>query len=310
MAFHALKCPTCGAPLPGRAWRAVVTCSYCGAASACDGVVVRAAEFRQALAEMQEQGARAADVRLCGVPYRTLGLLGSGSRCDVFLAERAAPLTERVVIKVLRGGDPGCLDRAWDAICALQESQAQGAYAFTPRLPQPVARGELEGHGGGREALAVRHASGFVHTLEAVARAHPGGVDPRHAVWIWRRTLESLGFIHASGWVHGGLLPGHLLIHARDHGVALAGWSAAARLSSEARRRDLAASARCAAGVLGGAVPPPPLASLMRPYLDGGARALPSDSAWELAERVAHAARQAYGPPKYVELSMPGWPGA
>ncbi len=307
MAFHALKCPSCGGPLPGRAWRAVVTCSYCGSAFASDGAIVRAAEFRRALAAMEEQGAGNADARLCGVPYRVLGHLGSGTRCDVLLAARASPLTERVVIKALRAGDPGGLDRAWEAICALQESEAQGADVFTARLPQPVARGKLEGPAGGREALAVRHASGFVHTLEDVSRAYPRGVDPRHAVWIWRRTLELLGFVHASGWSHGALEPAHVLVHARDHGVAFAGWSAASQLSAapQSRRRDLALSARCAASVLAGAAPPQPLAILMRPFLDGGARALPTEDAWELAERVAEAAGQAFGPPKYVELSMP-----
>lgn len=314
MAFRALKCPSCGGPLPARAWRAVVTCGYCGSAVSLDGAIVRAAEFRRALAEAEAEHARGADVvRLGGVPYRILGHLGSGARCDVLLAERASPLTERVAIKALRGGDPGGLDREWEAINALQESLEPSSAIFSMRLPQPVARGRLEWDGGAAcEALAVRFASGFVHTLQDVARAHPAGLDARHAVWIWRRSLETLGFVHASGWAHGALEPAHVIVHARDHGVALAGWSGVSRLGAAAapaaQRRDLAASARCAASVLGGLAPPPPIEQLLRPYLDDDARSMPTDSAWDLAEQVAQAAKQAFGPPKYVELSMPGWP--
>jgi hypothetical protein len=92
--------------------------------------------------------------------------------------------------------------------------------------------------------------------------------------------------------------------------VALAGWSAASPLGAtpSAQRQDLVMSARSAASVLGGLAPPPPLAKLLKPYLDGDAPAMPTLSAWELAERVGQAAKQAYGPPKYIELSMPGWP--
>src|SRR5690606_29130924 len=70
---------------------------------------------------------------------------------------------------------------------------------------------------------------GFVHTFDDVARAHPTGVGAGHAVWLWKRILELLGWVHASGWVHGAVLPEHLLVHARDHGVVLVGWSRAVR---------------------------------------------------------------------------------
>lgn len=310
MSFHALKCPSCGGPLPPRAWRAVVACAYCGSAVSLDGAIVRAADFRRALAEMEETHARGDGiVRLGGVAYRILGHLSSGKRCDVLLAERASPLTERVAIKVLRGGDPSPLDREWEVLHALQESQARGSAVFSLRLPQPVARAKLEWAASGTacEALAVRYASGFVHTLKDVADAHSSRLNPRHFVWIWRRLLEILGFIHASGWTHDNIEPGHVLIHARDHGVLLAGWSAASRLHEmpAAQRRALVQSARAAASVLGGVAPPPPLAGILRPYLDDDPRAMPTNDAWDLADQVAEAAHRAFGPPKYVELSMP-----
>jgi hypothetical protein len=70
-------------------------------------------------------------------------------------------------------------------------------------------------------------------------------------------------------------------------------------------------AARCVAYATGGGevrVPPAmpaPLASLLRPYVEGG-RA-PESDAWRLEKLVAAAAREAFGPPAYINLSMPGW---
>ena len=47
-------------------------------------------------------------------------------------------------------------------------------------------------------------------------------------------------------------------------------------------------------------------AELLGPYLDG-AGALPTEDAFELRERVGQAAREAFGPPRFVELATPAW---
>ncbi|HEU4538805.1 MAG TPA: hypothetical protein VFS00_32015, partial [Polyangiaceae bacterium] len=172
------------------------------------------------------------------------------------------------------------------------------------------------------------------HTFDDLASAHPDGLDPRHAVWLWRRLLEVLGWVHESGWAHGALLPQHLLVHARDHGVAVVGWSCAQPaggeplVAADPRRAafyppallagaapsaatDLAMAARCVAAAVDGGrvrVPPsfpPPLAALVRPYVE--ADAPPEGDARGLERRVREAAREAFGPPAYVHLPMPGW---
>lgn len=62
------------------------------------------------------------------------------------------------------------------------------------------------------------------YTAQEVQRAYPTGLDPRHVVWIWRRTLMALGFAHDLGVVHGAVLPPHILIEPRDHAVVLVDW--------------------------------------------------------------------------------------
>ena len=337
MAPHALTCPRCGAPLPPRARLTVVECSFCHAA-VMDGVrVVHAADFRRArkeLAPPADDGGRPR-VEIGGVPYRILGRVGRGESSDVFLAERAGPACERVLVKVLRAAsDADLLDREWDALAALHASEVDGSAEASRRLPAPVRRGRLAGGGGpGLPSVVFRARSGFVDTFDDVMRAYPAGVDGRHAVWMWRRVLELLSWVHRAGWAHGAVLPQHIVVHARDHGAMLVGWSCAARLDARAplpvvspaahayyapallegappsAATDIVMSARCVARLLGGSaerVPasvPAPLAEIVEAHAAGRG----ADDAWTVRKAVADAARAAYGPPAYHPFAMPGW---
>lgn len=311
----------------------VITCAYCGATVAAEDGLVSAAAFRRALADLDEEARERTDLVAAGVPYRLIGRVAEGESSDVFLAERAHAIGERVMLKMLRAReDAAFLEHEWDALSALASSTAKGAPQLSRRLPQLVARGVASGRATeDRACLVVRASSGFAHTFDDVRAAHPSGVDAQHAVWMWRRILELLGFVHASGWAHGAILPQHLVVHARDHGVMAVGWSRAARLGSPLRARhgarasfypadvlagapvtartDIAMSARSVAMVLGGnpatgEVPssvPPPIAALVRAYAESPA----NDDAWAVADAVAHAARRAFGPPRYVPFHVP-----
>lgn len=333
MPFRTLSCPSCGAPLPPNAKRSVVTCPFCKATVSWEQPLVRSAEYREALAEQDRDARGEQRVTVAGVPYRILRRLAHGESSDVLLAERARRLTERVVLKATRfSEDADLLDNAWRSLTALHGSRAQGTEHFGQLVPRPIARGVAQGLDlGGREVFVHRFMSGFVHTLRDVRRAHPSGVDPRHAVWLWRRILETLAWVHRAGFVHGALVPEHLLVHARDHGVMLIGFSCAGSAGAPllaahsersawyrqhhgplelSRQLDLGMVAHSVAYALGSddgrGVPsavPKPLAELLRRSL-----AFEEDrDALELSERVADAARAAYGPPQFVVLEMPGW---
>jgi Lipopolysaccharide kinase (Kdo/WaaP) family len=306
MPLRALLCPQCRAPLPPRARLTTVVCEHCGAAVSPDRERVRAADFRAALERLQQEG-RAAPVTVAGVPYRLLGRVAEGAHAEVLLAERAARISERVVLKVLRSAAHAeRLAHEWKVLTALQESTAQGASLMSQWLPQPVALGGYrDGSAQERPALVVRARSGFVHTLEHVRAVYPEGVDPRHATWMWRRLLDLLGWVHRAGWAHGHLEPGHVLLHARDHGAMLVGWSQVRACTPALQREDLAASARCMRRVLEGAAVPAPLESLLAACAGGH---LPEPDAWALNAQVAAAAREAWGAPRFLPFSMPGWP--
>ena len=267
-----------------------------------------------------------------------LGRLAEGDSSDVFLALRDHRLTERVVAKVLRAHqDRDLFEGEWRTLDGLQRSTARGAPFFTRLLPQPVAHGEgrlgLRGDEGKRWFSLFGFPSGFVHSFGDVRAAYPNGVPATAAVWLWKRTLELVGFVHESGFVHGAILPRHLLVHARDHGVRLCGWSCATTLGrplsafpsgdeafySEDIRKgapagavtDIAMSARSILWLLGGdlrAAPgdtPRSIAELLERSAAPDAGGL--GDAHDLVQHLGAAARQAYGPPKFTLFTMPGW---
>lgn len=272
---------------------------------------------------------------LGGHRYALIGRLARGEASDVFFARRDEAMSARVLVKILRAR--GCTDlfeREETVLEALARSTAQGAPHFTRLVPERVAFGSARlganGLGGDRMVAVRRWRVGFVHTLDDVRRVHGDGIEPAHAVWIWKRVLESLGFIHAAGFVHGAVLPAHLLVNAHDHGVVLSGFSRAVRsgeklpaVSKDQKafypddvwsgapvnvRTDLAMSARAMLFLLGGdplratSRVPAPFARL----LETTAVTPWASDAWALVEDASNVARDVFGPPKFVPFDMPG----
>jgi len=308
------------APLASRAQR----CGYCATLLAPSGGAWAAAPS-EAVEEPLRHPTRTR-FWIGGHRHALLGRLAVGRQSDAFLAERDGRLTERLVIRFARSQEAESGLRREDAVLsALQQSQAQGNHHFTRLLPQRVALGigrlGPQGQGGERFAAAHRWRSGFVHSGLDVQRAHPSGVAPEHVVWMWKRLLEVLGFVHASGFAHGAIAPEHVLVHAKDHGALPCGWSHAGKMGEpirgEAHGRvlsaalDLSMVARTLCVLSGGTADAPqgavpePIAILLRAHAAGDLDA--TTSTWTWGERVQAAATEVFGPPRFVPFSMPGW---
>ncbi len=323
MPFITLTCPQCSAPLPRQAHWRTVTCPYCHTSVSRSEEVVQAAWFRDA--NQRVLGALdtpAQTVQVGPLRYGIVQPLGRGAHADVYLAQRISALPERVILKLARPdvSDSGAaLARGAQALDALQHSDAAGAPYFTQRLPQTVVLGTARSNFFSEQrALVLRAPPGYWGSLDEVLRRyHAKGqvLDARHAVWMWRRVLEVLAFVHDSGWVHQELLPENLLVHPGDHGVQIIGWSRAARVGSDpaARGRDLAQLAWTVRALLcGGNDPtetdlpahvPEPLAQLLRQCAEvpwcgqQGARGID--------QALRAAALQAFGPPRFLRFDPP-----
>lgn len=312
-------CEACGAPLEAEWAELVIVCAACGSHN-------RPGEPGAPLPPVLPDDGRRR-LNLGGRTWALEGRLGLGDSSVVYRGRWVHRLGEAVVIKVLAAmADGDLLRREWELLRALQASRAEGAAHFLSRLPAPVASGLVSSD---RPRLSTVYGwkSGFVHTLARVGEVHPRGVPEPVMVWLLKRLLELLGFIHRAGVVHGAVTPDHILVHPRDHGALLIGWTCAqpwegrglpfvARprrwldLYGDAREAspalDIQMAVRCveaAAGWLApGARRPAPLQRVLERGLSGR-----EQDAWALAEALTAASAEVHGPPSWNPLTMPGW---
>lgn len=333
--MYSLNCPSCGAPLPPNAARSIVVCGYCGASVSLAQKAVRAESFLRSLHALDADAAKGGARMLGGAPYRILGKIAEGDTSDVFLGERAQRLSERVVVKVVRDDhDADLLQNEIDVLTLLSNSQERGSHHFRRLIPEPIFSGLVELRGRTHPVAVYRYRAGFERTLSDVARVYRSGLDPRHGVWIWRRTLELLGWLHSEGIVHGAPLADHLLLDAAQHGVMLLGFSCAALLESGIplrgvhsasrpfypretlqgrpldRQTDLTVVARSIRHPLHDATKrdvgksPDPIAALLDCYADEPASHWPTHDALELSDLVGEAALRVYGRPHFLPLPI------
>ena len=313
MAWVAVTCPQCGAPLPRVAlWRSV-KCGSCNSLINKTEDLVKRDSFRQALIRARREFAGLDSVVCGGAVFQLLQHLGTGNVSEVYLARRLDPLPLLATVKLSSASKAASLyTREADVARELQRLDADGAGAyFSKLLPEVMSQGAVEGSPG-KQCLVLRHPTGFWGSLATLNDRLASGLDPRHAVWIWRRMLEVLNFVHRQGWCHGDIRPEHALVHPADHGVRLIGWSEARKDAGEAARgADFCRSARVVQVLLCGA---------------GGSGALPAQVPEGLARLINQAAtdevfcraqgaegldsllraeaKAAFGPPTFVPLHI------
>ena len=179
---------------------------------------------------------------------------------------------------------------------------------------------------------AFQWRDGF-YSAEEILKRHPQGLDGRHIAWMFKRTLEVLGFTHNNGWIHGAVLPPHLMFHPENHGLQLVDWIHAQRVNSPLHvvpnrfkscyppecwksryagpSVDIYLAAKSMVFLAGGDplknVIPARIPDEIRQFL---ARCLGEDSkvrgqdAWQLHEEFTELLAAIYGPPKFHELKM------
>ena len=316
--YTLISCPQCNAPLPKLAPTGVMHCDYCGVALVPTAGGVRLMQPPET--DLPEPGR----TRLWagGRRYLLEGRVAKGSSSDVFLGRFDHRLSEQVVMKMLRASeDLDVFRHEWEVLGALQRATRDGTAHFSRLMPSPVAFGEarlgINGTEGTRQVMVLGLASGFVHTFDDVRAAYPSGIPAGASIWLWKRVLESLAWLQGTGWVHCAVLPEHLLVHARDHGVRVIGFSCATRVGQpvmvtagglapgvEAQPAiDFAMSARAVKSLLGGSVPEQLRRLLERASEDAGSFA----DGWALIAEVDRVAREVFGPPQYVPFQMLGW---
>jgi serine/threonine protein kinase len=57
-------------------------------------------------------------------------------------------------------------------------------------------------------------------------------IDGRHLIWMFKRILMILGYIHRKDYVHGAITPDHLLFKRDNHGLILCDWIHAGKINT------------------------------------------------------------------------------
>lgn len=177
--------------------------------------------------------------------------------------------------------------------------------------------------GKARRAVVIDGLTGFV-SLREVLDAYPKGIHPRHVAWIARRLWIAIDTAHEAGIIHGAVLPEHVMIHPKMHGVVLIDWSYA---QDKGQKLKSAVPSYLKLGWYGKSYDKPldhrldvrqashTLEALLgeqevRPFraFFNGCRVASAPTAGQLFEEFDDLLLRVYGKRKYVEFQMPaGW---
>ncbi|WP_026411810.1 molecular chaperone DnaJ [Actinomadura oligospora] len=152
--------------------------------------------------------------------FRLGETIASGDLAELYLADDRG---RGVVLKMPRDpSDNDLMSREEEALRTLRRDGERKFRAYVPELVTAFRHRDPD-TGETRRVNVLAPLDGFVSFAE-VRAAHPDGLDPRDAAWMWRRLLVALGFAHRAGVVHGAVLPEHVLIHPGKHGLVLVDW--------------------------------------------------------------------------------------
>ncbi|MFI0444843.1 molecular chaperone DnaJ [Actinomadura sp. 6N118] len=276
----------------------------------------------------------AATMRTRRHSYRLGGVKAEGDLANLYAAsyDGARP----AIVKLPRDPrDSDLVEREAVALRQLPEDGDERFRAYVPRLIETFRHRDAA-TGEQRQVNAMAALDGF-HSLADVRAAHPGGVDPRDAAWMWRRLLVALGFAHRAGVLHGAVLPDHVLIHPEKHGLVLVDWcysvpgcysyaDATGRVPAmvdryaawyppevPARQRasaatDIFMATRCMTELMGGAdqagTAPKPMRLFAKGCLLTSQKRRPDD-AWKLLDEFDELLERLYGPRRFRPFHMP-----
>ncbi len=256
--------------------------------------------------------------------YQVVSEWSAGDACDVLLATHGR---KRYLLKCPRNpASSELVVHERDVLRSL--TSGPGTEVYRSYLPQLVE----SFHSGGNRINAFAFRSGL-YTAEEIRLSHPRGLDARHLGWMLNRTLEVLGYVHRHGWLHGAVLPPHLLFDVANHGLVLVDWIHARRIGEplsivperfkswyppECHRReetteatDIFLAARSLIDLAGGdplkgTLPPHiphEMAEFLGRCLHPSPHLRPRD-AWRLRDEWGELLRRLHGPPQFHVLAM------
>lgn len=254
----------------------------------------------------------------------------AGDLCDVFTAR--ADGKRKVVVKVVR--HPKNNDLLLAEATALREIHEQLDRApLRAHFPVLIESFRIKDEAGAlRQANVLRHED-EVFSLAQVREKYANGIDSADAAWMFNRMIAALGKTHEIGFVHGAIVPEHVLIRPSDHNGILIDWCYSVRsgdivkaISPDRKEfyppellqkraatpaTDLFMAAQCMTFILGGDVAtgelpasvPKPIAALLRACLIPAPKRR-YQNAWHIFDDFKAILERLYGEPKFRPFTM------
>lgn len=140
--------------------------------------------------------------------YRIVKHINKGDTCDVFKLEKNGQyfIGKKPYVKV------GSILKSEFEFC--KKMQDLNEYPYNKLLPSPVEF---------TKDLIVYKWNDDIISGQEVIQKYPN-LHSRHVVWMLKRALMTLGYVHNKGYINGAITPDHLLFGKENHGILLAGW--------------------------------------------------------------------------------------
>ena len=261
------------------------------------------------------------------IRVETQDLIAEGDLCDVYHCTfNGGPAVLKLGRNVI---DNDLVSNEADVLSKIYPSEAKDSkfYRYLPRLLYSAQHQ-------GRQVNILPYFEGYV-SLAEILRAYPEGISHLDAIWMFRRLLEGIGFVHEQGFVHGALTLDHVLVHPTGHGAKIIDWSYAVKREEshvkaisttyrgfyppEVFRKERAKASldvymatRCYVALIRGSLTGLDLPNSMPPKLRDYVRTLtyqewrerPSN-AWTVYEELDQLLRETVGPRSYRKFEMP-----
>src|SRR5579885_1301123 len=263
--------------------------------------------------------------------YMVTKLVAQGDIADLYACTyQDKGVEQRAIMKVVQSAaDNDLLQNEAKILGAIYpiDQKEERFYRYLVKLHDSFL---LKGKGTNRRVNVLQFVEGS-YTLEDVRKAYPGGLDYRDVVWMYKRMLAAIGYLHSKkGVIHGAMLPTHVMVHPENHGAKLVGWSYAIdnwrgrinrikALSSPWKHfyapevlskqppvpaTDIYMASKCAMYMLGDTKIP----NQIKAFLDSCLFSRPErrpDDAWKLHEEFDNLLERLVGKPRYRKLVLP-----
>jgi hypothetical protein len=162
-------------------------------------------------------------------PKKPLNHTGPRTRFDHILEDDDDELEVPVIVKIC--SDPGNNDLLDREIQVLRGLVSTDPDRVKFNFYYPISYGGFDSRGQRGHILSLIP---DYFTIDDVLKAYPKGIDYRDMAWMFKRTLVGLWWAHQRGFLHGALLPPHILLFGQNHGAKIIDWCYSASTRAQA----------------------------------------------------------------------------